>query len=301
LVRTARRSSLASDLIARDSPPAPVLRSAIRHAVLWIALALAFGAVLWEWRGTEAAQQYLAGYLIELGLSVDNIFVFILIFARFGVGPRHQARVLFWGVGTAVGLRVAFILAGVGVIRRFPWVLYLFGAFLLYTGIRLLQSRGQKEAFADPSKSLVVRLCRRLLPLTAKGDGDKFFTRENGRRLATPLFVVLLLIETADFIFALDSLPAVLAVTRSALVAVSSNVFAVLGLRSLYLVLNAMLPRFPGLKPGVAVILIFVGAKMIAAPWLAIGSGASLGIIGGILAVCVLAGNHRSGPSGLSR
>jgi|SRR5665213_1986859 len=285
-------SFLSGDLTARESLPAAIPRSAIRHAVFWTALALAFGGVVWEWRGAEAAQQYLAGYLIELGLSVDNVFVFILIFARFGVAPRQQPRVLFWGVGTAVLLRVTFILAGVGAIRRFPWVLYLFGAFLLYAGLRLLGSHGRKEALANPEQNIVVRLCRRFLPMTDKIEGSHFFTRENGRRLVTPLFVVLLLIETADFLFALDSLPAVLAVTRSGLVAVTSNVFAVIGLRSLYLVLKGMIPRFRLLPPGLAVILVFVGAKMLAAPWVTISTAASLGIIGGVLAVCLLGGRR---------
>jgi tellurite resistance protein TerC len=292
LGRRAAASFLGADLTARASqPPAPP-RAAIRHAGLWIALALAFGGVLWGWRGAEAARQYLAGYLIELGLSVDNVFVFILIFARFEVPPRHQARVLYWGVGTAVLLRVAFILAGVGAVRRCPWILYVFGAFLLYTGVRLLAAQGRKHALADPERNVVVRACRRFLPMTAKIDGPGFFTVENGRRLATPLLVVLLLIETADFLFALDSLPAVLAVTRSSLVAVSSNVFAVVGLRSLYLVLKGMIPRFRLLPPGLAVILVFVGAKMLAAPWVSISTAASLGVIGGILAVCLLAGRR---------
>jgi tellurite resistance protein TerC len=292
LVQSARRSFLADDLIARDRQPSSPPRAAIRHALFWTGLALAFGGVLWGWRGAEAARQYVAGYLLELGLSVDNVFVFILIFARFEVSPRHQARVLFWGVGTAVVLRVAFILVGVGAVRRFPWILYLFGAFLLYTGVRLLAARGRKHALADPERNLVVRACRRFLPMTAKIDGPGFFTMVNGRRLATPLLVVLLLIETADFLFALDSLPAVLAVTRSSLVAVSSNVFAVVGLRSLYLVLKGVIPRFRLLPPGLAVILVFVGAKMLAAPWVTISTTASLGVIGGVLAVCLLAGGR---------
>jgi tellurite resistance protein TerC len=288
LVRGASGSFLSGDLIARESPPAAIPRSALRHAVFWTALALAFGGVLWEWRGAEPARQYLAGYLIELGLSVDNVFVFILIFARFGVAPRQQSRVLFWGVGTAVVLRVTFILAGVGAIRRFPWILYLFGAFLLYTGARLLASRGRKEALADPEQNIVARWCRRFLPMTENHAGSAFFTIEHGRRLVTPLFVVLLLIETADFLFALDSLPAVLAVTRSTLVAVTSNVFAVVGLRSLYLVFKGVIPRFRLLPAGLAVILVFVGAKMLAAPWVTVSTGVSLGIIGGVLALCLL-------------
>jgi tellurite resistance protein TerC len=296
LVRGAARAFLADDLTARERPLPTVSRSAIRLAGFWLALALAVGGGLWQWRGPEAGQQYLAGYLIELGLSVDNALLFLLIFARFGVAPREQTRVLFWGVATALVLRIAFILAGVSVIRRFPWVLYLFGGFLLVTGIRLLARRGRDGDRADPANGAVARLCRRLLPMAGQPAAGRFFVRERGRRRATPLFVVLVLIESADFIFALDSLPAVLAVTRSALVAVASNVLAVLALRSLYLVLGGMLPRFHLLKPGLAVILIFIGAKMLAAPWVTVSAAASLAVIGTILAVCLAAGRRAGRP-----
>jgi len=281
-------------LIALETQSAAISRSAVRQALFWVALALAFGGVLWEWRGAEAAQQYLAGYLIELGLSVDNVFLFVLIFARFGVEPRHQARVLSWGFITAVVLRVTFLVAGIGVIRRFPPVLYFFGAFLLYTGVRLFGSRRRAGSIADPENNRVARFCRRFLPMTETIEGPQFFIVENGRRLVTPLFIVLLLIEAADFVFALDSLPAVLAVTKSALVATTSNTFAVLGLRSLYLVISGMIPRFRLLKPGLGIILIFIGAKMLAAPWFPISTSASLGVIVGVLAVCLMAGKRSS-------
>ena len=281
-------------MTVRDAPPPPLPRAAIRQTLFWTALALAFGGVLWGWRGPEAAQQYLAGYLIELSLSVDNVFVFLLIFARFHVAPHHQPRVLFWGIAGAMLMRGAFILAGVSVIRRLPFVLFLFGAFLIHTGVRLLRAPGRKDAIADPAENIVARAARRFLPLTARMDGSRFFTIENGRRLATPLLLVLLLVETADFMFAFDSLPAVLAVTKSSLVALSSNLFAVLGLRSLYSVLEGAIPRFRLLKLGVALILVFIGAKMLAAPWVAISTTLTLAVIGSVLTACFLAGGSRA-------
>jgi tellurite resistance protein TerC len=281
-------------MTVRDAPPPPLPRAAIRQTLFWTALALAFGGVLWGWRGPEAAQQYLAGYLIELSLSVDNVFVFLLIFARFHVAPHHQPRVLFWGIAGAMLMRGAFILAGVSVIRRLPFVLFLFGAFLIHTGVRLLRAPGRKDAIADPAENIVARAARRFLPMTARMDGSRFFTIENGRRLATPLLLVLLLVETADFMFAFDSLPAVLAVTKSSLVALSSNLFAVLGLRSLYSVLEGAIPRFRLLKLGVALILVFIGAKMLAAPWVAISTTLTLAVIGSVLTACFLAGGSRA-------
>jgi tellurite resistance protein TerC len=299
LVPRAGRSFLSANLTDRDHSPAPASRSAIGLALFWIAVSLAFGGMLWAWRGPAAAQQYLAGYLIELGLSVDNVFVFLLVFARFGIAPRDQRRVLSWGLATAVILRVTFVLAGFGVIRRFPLVTYFFGACLLFSGVRLLATAGRTEAGADPGKSVVARCCRRLLPMSENADPTRFFTVEKGRRLVTPLFMVLVIIETADFVFALDSLPAVLAVTKSGLVAAASNVFAVVALRSFYLVLHDAAPRCRLLMPGLAIILIFVGGKMLAAPWVTVGPTATLGIIAGILSLSLLA-SRKDGRRALS-
>jgi tellurite resistance protein TerC len=242
-------------------------RAALR-AALWAAAALAWGGILAAWRGTEPAAQYFAGYLVELGLSVDNVFVFFLIFERFRTPPREQSRILFWGVLGAIAMRGIFIVAGVGLLRRFPPVLWIFGAFLAYTGFRLLRSRGRGDVLADPSEGRIFRW---------------------SRRLGLPVFAtILILVETTDLVFALDSLPAVLAVTKSLLVALTSNLFAVFGLRSLYLVVNGMVPRFRHLKTGLAVILLFIGAKMLAEPWVQVSTPLTLGVIGAVLAACLL-------------
>ena len=249
-------------------------------------------AVVWRWRGTEAAQQYLAGYLVELGLSADNVFVFILIFTRFQVPEELQRRVLGWGIVGAVALRGAFLLAGFGLIHRFHAVLYVFGAFLVIAGVRLGRARGRASDF-DPSRSAVVRFFQRHLRVSDRFHGRHFFIVENGRRVATLLLVVLLVIETTDLIFALDSLPAVIAVTRSTLIAIASNFFAILGLRSLYFVLSGLALRFKHLKTGLAAILVLIGAKMLLEPWFALPTSATLALIAAILALAAFAGRRR--------
>ncbi len=266
---------------------APV-RAALWRCALLLALSLATAGVFWRWRGAEAAQQYLAGYLVELGLSVDNVLVFMLIFAGFRVPSDLQRRVLSWGVWGAMIMRGGFLLAGFGLIRRFHAILYVFGAFLLLAGIRLIRRRNQTPDF-NPSRSAAARFIRRHLPVSDRYHGHRFFVVENGRRLATLLLIVLLVIEATDLVFALDSLPAVIAVTRSTLVAITSNFFAILGLRSLYFVLREYAPRFVALKTGLAVILAFIGATMLLEPWLAIPTSAKLGFIGGTLIVCLMA------------
>ncbi|HVW22000.1 MAG TPA: hypothetical protein VHC86_12370 [Opitutaceae bacterium] len=246
----------------------PETSRALLQAALWAAAALAWGAVLAWWRGSEPAAQYFAGYLVELGLSVDNVFVFLLIFERFRTPPREQSRILFWGVLGAVAMRGAFIVAGVGLLRRFPPILWVFGLFLAYTGVRLLLGRGKGDVLPDPSAGRIFRW---------------------SRRLGLPAFAtILILVETTDLVFALDSLPAVLAVTQSILVAFTSNLFAVLGLRSLFLVVNGMVPRFRHLKTGLAAILLFIGAKMMAEPWFHVSTPLTLAVIGGLLAACLL-------------
>ncbi len=263
------------------------LREALAWCVVWGALAVAFGGLVWWWRGGESGQQFLAAYLVELCLSVDNVFVFILIFAYFKVEPRYQHRVLFWGIVGAVLMRGVFILVGVGVIARFHWVLYLFGAFLIYTGVKLaLPAKGDAEV--DPAKNIAVRFFRKHFPVSDAFHGEHFFVMENGRRVATLLFIVLLVVETTDVIFALDSLPAVLAITKSGFVALTSNIFAILGLRSLYFALSGVMQLFRFLKVGLAVILVFIGAKMLIEHWVAITTAVSLGVIGGVLATSVL-------------
>ena len=264
------------------------MREALAWCVVWGALAVAFAGLVWWWRGGEAGQQFLAAYLVELCLSVDNVFVFILIFAYFKVEPRYQHRVLFWGIIGAVLMRGVFILVGVGVITRFHWVLYLFGAFLVYTGVKLALP-AKEEDEVDPAKNIAVRFFRRHFPVSDAFHEKNFFVEENGRRVATLLFIVLIVVETTDLLFALDSLPAVLAITKDGFVALTSNIFAILGLRSLYFALSGFMQFLRHLKTGLAVILCFIGGKMLVQPWVEITTAASLGVIGGVLAVAVLA------------
>ncbi len=263
------------------------MREALAWCVVWVSLALAFNTALWWWRGAEAGQQFLAAYLIEVCLSVDNVFVFILVFAYFKVAPRYQHRVLFWGIIGAVLMRGVFILVGVSVIARFHWILYLFGAFLVFTGVKMaLPQKADSEI--DPEHNFAVRLFRRYFPVGPNFEEGKFFTHHNGSRVATPLFIVLIVIETTDLVFALDSLPAVLAITANSFVALTSNIFAILGLRSLYFALSGVMQLFRFLKVGLAVILVFIGMKMLVAHWVAISTTTSLGVIGGVLATAVL-------------
>lgn len=274
-------------LIRRGSHAVP-LREALVWCGVWIGLALAFNVLLWRWLGVEPAQQFLTSYLVELCMSVDNLLVFILLFAWFKVAPAWQHRVLFWGVVGAVLMRGSFILAGVSLLHRFHWIIYLFGAFLVVTGARMARPKKTNDGIS-PEKNPIIRLFRRFFPVAADFDGPNFFTRENGLRAATPLFLVLLVVETTDVAFALDSLPAVLAITADAFIALTSNIFAVLGLRSLYFALSGVMPRFRLLKPGLAVVLVFIGIKMLASPWLKISAARSLGVIGAVLALSILA------------
>ena len=262
------------------------MKEALGWCAVWVSLALSFGGLVWWWRGPELGQQFLASYLIELCLSVDNVFVFILVFAYFKVEPRFQHRVLFWGIIGAVVMRAIFILVGVSVIARFHWVLYIFGAFLVYTGIKM--ALPSKDAEVDPEHNAAVRLFRRFFPVAPKNDRGHFFTVHDGRRMATPMFIVLLVIETTDVVFALDSLPAVLAITKDGFVALTSNIFAILGLRSLYFALSGIMSLFRFLKVGLAVILVFIGVKMLAEHWVQITTGTSLLVIGAVLTTSVL-------------
>ncbi len=263
------------------------MRESLAWCVVWGALAAAFGGLVWWWRGGEPGQQFLAAYLVELCLSVDNVFVFILIFAFFKVEPRYQHRVLFWGIVGAVLTRGAFILVGVGVIARFHWVLYLFGAFLVYTGVKLALP-GQDDDSVDPGKNAAVRFFRRHFPVSDRFHEKNFFVVQDGRRVATLLFIVLLVVETTDVIFALDSLPAVLAITKDGFIALTSNIFAILGLRALYFALSGIMQLFRFLKVGLAVILVFIGVKMLIEYWVGISTAISLAVIGGVLTTAVL-------------
>ena len=262
------------------------MREALVWCAVWGALAFAFGGLVWWWRGPELGQQFVAAYLVELCLSVDNVFIFILIFAYFKVAPRYQHRVLFWGIIGAVVMRAAFILVGVSVIARFHWILYLFGVFLVYTGIKMALPKKAEEI--DPEHNPAVRLFRRFFPVAPRDEPGHFFTHHEGRRTATPLFIVLIVVETTDVVFALDSLPAVLAITKDSFVALTSNIFAILGLRSLYFALHGIMQLFRFLKAGLAVILVFIGAKMLIEPWVDITTATSLGVIGGVLTTAIL-------------
>jgi tellurite resistance protein TerC len=280
---------LALDLgvFQRDSHEVTV-REALIWCGVWITLALVFNGLVYHWRGAELGNQFLAAYLVELCLSVDNVFIFIVIFAHFKIAPKWQHRVLFWGIVGAVVMRAVFILVGVSVIQRFHWVLYLFGAFLVYTGVKMALPR-REEVDVNPDHNLAVRLFRRFFAVATQGDGGHFFRREGGRLAATPLFIVLLVVETTDLVFALDSLPAVLAITKDGFVALTSNVFAILGLRSLYFALSGVMQLFRYLKLGLAIILVFIGVKMLIEPWVDISTAVSLGVIGGVLTMSVLA------------
>ncbi|MBL8743753.1 MAG: TerC family protein, partial [Myxococcales bacterium] len=234
-------------------------REAAAWSAVWIALACAFGGVvLWQF-GPGLATEFFTGYLIEKSLSVDNIFVFVVIFAAFQVPAMHQHRVLFWGVLGALVMRAVMIFAGGALLARFHWLIYVFGAFLVLTGVKLLRQQGKEP---DLEKSWFMRAVRAVIPATDKHDGEKFFTRENGKRLATPLFMALVLVELTDLVFALDSIPAIFAITRDPFIVFTSNIFAILGLRSLYFLLAGVMDRFVYLKTGLAAVLVFVGLKM---------------------------------------
>lgn len=260
------------------------VREAATWSAVWIALGLAFGAGIWWFEGKDPALQYLAGYLIEKSLSVDNIFVIALIFSFFAVPALYQHRVLFWGILGALVMRGALIAAGSLLLSRFHFLVWIFGAFLVFTGVKMA-FHDQKEL--HPESNPLVRLARKIFPVTAGYEGQSFFVRREGRLFATPLFLVLLVVESMDLVFAVDSVPAIFAVTSDTFLVYTSNVFAILGLRSLYFLLAGVMARFVYLKLGLSVILVFVGLKMALAELFKIPVGLSLGVICGILAVSV--------------
>ena len=282
-------------VVHRNAHEIHTKEAAIESAV-WISVGLLFGLVmLWEF-GSAAAGEYMGGYLIEKSLSVDNVFVWAVLFTHFQVPKMYQHRVLFWGIFGALAMRVGFIFAGVAIINSFKITLILFGLFLLYSGIKLLQTHD--DGF-DPAKSKAMKVFHRFVPSTDKLDGQKLFTRENGKRLATPLLAVLVLVEITDVIFAVDSVPAVLAVTNEQYIAFASNAFAILGLRALYFLLADMRDRFQYLQTGLGVILAFVGIKMTVSYWWHMPIAASLSVIAMILTVSIVA-SLRSTPTAQS-
>lgn len=263
---------------------APSVKEAAAWSSVWITLALVFNLVIFKTEGPQKGLEWLTAYLLEKSLSVDNLFVFVLIFASFRVELRHQHRVLFWGVLGALVMRAVMILAGTALLHRFECMIYVFGGFLVFTGIKMLLTEDEER---DPSQHPAVRLFKRLIPFDEKGGFDHFFTIRDGRRFATPMLLVLLSVEITDVVFAVDSIPAVLAVTRDPFIVYTSNVFAILGLRSLYFLLAKMMDRFHRLKTGLAVILAFVGVKMCIAEWLKIPTMVSLLVILTVLILSV--------------
>lgn len=262
------------------------VREAFRWTLVLVTLAALFAVLLFWHEGRAVGLEFVTGYLIELALSVDNIFVFVLIFAYFQVPREYQHRVLFWGILGALGMRGAMIGAGAFLIGRFEWIIYLFGAFLVYTGFRMAT---QDEMQIEPEANPVLRLVRRLVPVTPAYRGQSFVVREAGRWMATPLFVVLVLVETTDLIFAVDSIPAIFAVTRDPFLVYTSNVFAILGLRSMYFLLAGVIDKFHYLQLGLAAVLVFVGSKMLLTYWeVHIPIGISLAVVGGVLAAAVV-------------
>jgi tellurite resistance protein TerC len=261
-------------------------REALIWSGVWIALALVFNVLLYFWRGHDAALAFLTGYLIERALSIDNIFVFYLIFSYFAVPPAYQHKVLFWGVFGAFVMRAAMILLGVVLIRQFHWVVYVFGVLLIVTGARMAISH---ETEVHPERNPVLRLVRRVVPMSHDYVEDHLFARIATRYVATPLFIVLVVVETTDLAFAIDSIPAILAITRDPFIVYTSNVFAILGLRALYFALAGVIPMFQYLHYGLAAILVFVGAKMVISDFYDISVGVSLAVVGVILAVSVVA------------
>ncbi len=264
----------------------PFKRALLASAV-WIALALGFALLVHRWMGPGKSLEFITGYLIEEALSVDNLFIFILIFSYFKVPPEQERTVLFWGILGALIMRGLFIVGGVALVGRFHWVLYGFGAFLVYSGFQLARQSEDKQV--DPARNVALRLARNFLPVSQDYDGNKFFTLREGKRFATPLFIVLLVVETTDVLFATDSIPAVLAITRDTFIVYTSNVFAVLGLRSLYFALSGMMKLFHHLHYGLAVVLMFIGAKMVASIRYEIPTWVALTVIAGVLAISVLA------------
>jgi tellurite resistance protein TerC len=262
------------------------IKEAIIWSVVWISLALIFNYVVYLWFGKEKALEFLTAYLIEKSLSVDNLFVFIMIFGVFSIKPEYQHKILFWGILGALVMRIIFIFAGIQLIQNFHWIIYIFGAFLIYTGIKIPL---EKDKEIKPDKNPLVRLFKRFMPVTNEIHGNKFFVKINAKTFATPLFIALIVIEFSDLIFAVDSIPAVLAISSDTFIVYTSNVFAILGLRALYFALAGIVKYFKYLKYGLAGILIFVGTKMCISGFYKFPVVWSLVIIAAILVLSVLA------------
>ena len=262
------------------------VKEALVWSFVWIGLALLFNVGVYFWQGPQTALEFLTGYLIEKSLSVDNIFVFLLIFSYFRVPALYQHNVLFWGILGALIMRAIFIVAGVALIQKFHWMIYIFGGLLILTGIKMAL---QKDMEIHPERNPVLRLFQRFIPVTKDYEDDKFFFKRSGRYFATPLFITLLIVETTDLIFAVDSIPAILAITTDPFIVYTSNVFAILGLRALYFALAGIMQLFHYLHYGLSAILVFVGIKMLLADLYKTPVGISLGVVAGFLLISVIA------------
>lgn len=260
------------------------LKEAAIWSVVWIAAALLFNIVIWFWLGRQKALEFFAGYLVEEALSADNMFVFAVLFNYFAVPLEYRRRVLFWGILGAIVFRLTFILAGVALLKKFYWVIYIFGIIVIISGLKLLT---RKEKQVDPERNPVLKLARRFLPVTPVYHGQKFLVRVDGKLMATPLLLVLFVIESTDIVFALDSIPAIFAITRDPFIVFTSNVCAILGLRALYFLLEGMMRLFRYLDEGLAIILVFIGTKMLVSEFYKIPTEVALGVVASILAITI--------------
>ena len=260
------------------------MREATIWSIVWVVVALVFNAIVWVWLGHQKALEFFTGYLVEKALSADNIFVFAVLFNYFAVPPEYRHRVLFWGVLGAIVFRLTFILAGTALLKKFHWVVYIFGIIVIVSGIKLLM---RKDEEIDPERNPVLRLARRFLPITPNYHGQKFFVRLNGKFMATPLALVLLVVESTDIVFAVDSIPAIFAITRDPFIVFTSNVCAILGLRALYFLLEGMIRLFRYLDEGLAVILVFIGIKMLVSEFYKIPTWVALGFVAAVLAITI--------------
>ncbi|HYO76203.1 MAG TPA: TerC family protein [Thermoanaerobaculia bacterium] len=261
-------------------------KEALTWSIVWVALSLAFNWWIYHEFGQQKALEFLTGYLIEKALSVDNIFVFVVLFASFAVPKMYQHRVLFWGVLGAILMRAIFIGLGAALVSRFHWIMYVFGAILIYTGFKLMK---EGEAEPHPEKNPLYKLARRVMPATPEYHGSHFFVFKEGKRYATPLFLVLVAIEATDVVFAVDSIPAIFAISTDPFIVYTSNIFAILGLRAMYFLLAGVIDKFHFLKYGLACVLLFVGVKMVIADWYHVPIVVSLGVIAGLLALSIVA------------
>jgi tellurite resistance protein TerC len=260
-------------------------KEAFGWVCFWVALAVGFNGFIYLQLGTTRALEFSTGYLVELALSLDNVLVFLVIFRYFKVPSHYEHRVLFWGIIGAIVLRGIFIVVGAALVNRFQWLLYLFGAFLVFTAIKLVV---QKDEGFDPGHNPILKLLRKAIPITHDYHGQKFFVRHAQGLAATPLLAVLVIVDFADLIFAVDSIPAIFGVTRDAFIVFTSNIFAILGLRALYMLISGIMDRFHYLRFGLGAVLFFIGAKMLVAPWVHVPVGASLAIVGGLIGGAIL-------------